>query len=82
MAKYTSVAVQTVAANQNVQFDNVIPCTKRYITHADGTGAFILNGVTNQCYARYRVSFGGMMDGASEKERDAYRRLREEMRGA
>ncbi len=25
---------------------------------------------------------GGMMDGASEKERDAYRRLREEMRGA
>ena len=29
------------------------------ITHRDGSGLINLRGLTNQCRARYRVSFGG-----------------------
>ena len=52
-------AVQTVNANQNVLFtDTVIPgnCS---IMHRDGSGLVTLRGVTNQCRARYKVTFGG-----------------------
>ena len=59
MAEYTSVALQTVAAGQNVLFlESPIPCRKSYVTHRTGQGVFRLRGITNQCYARYKVSFG------------------------
>lgn len=58
MAKYTAVAAQTVAAGQSAVFDTVNACTRRNIYHTDGTGTFALRGVTNQCFARYLVSFG------------------------
>ena len=59
MAEYTAVALQTVAAGQNVIFtESPIPCTRSYVTHRNGSGVFRLRGVTNQCFARYKVSFG------------------------
>lgn len=54
----TANAIQTVAAGANVLFtDTVVPgnCS---ILHRDGSGLVTLRGLTNQCRARFRVSFG------------------------
>lgn len=57
--EYTANAVQTVAAGQNVLFtDEPICCNRGYVIHRDGSGVVTLRGITNQCRARYRVSFG------------------------
>ena len=52
-------ALQTVAANQNVYFTDVVTCGNCAITHRDDSGLVSLKGLTNQCRARYKVSFGG-----------------------
>lgn len=52
-------ALQTVAANQNVYFTDTVTCGNCAITHRDDSGLVTLKGLTNQCRARYRVSFGG-----------------------
>ena len=52
-------ALQTVAANQNVYFTDEVTCGNCAITHRDDSGLVTLKGVTNQCRARYKVSFGG-----------------------
>ena len=53
-------ALQTVAANQNVYFtDTVIGGCNPSITHRDDSGLVNLRGITNQCRARFRISFGG-----------------------
>ena len=55
----TANAIQTVAEGANVLFtDTVVPgnCS---IMHRDGSGLVTLRGLTNQCRARFRVSFGG-----------------------
>ena len=52
-------ALQTVPANQNVYFTDTVICGNCAITHRDDSGLVNLKGVTNQCRARYRVSFGG-----------------------
>ena len=55
----TANLLQTVAVNQNVLFtDPVVPgnCS---IVHRDGSGLVTMRGITNQCRARFRVSFGG-----------------------
>ena len=54
-----AVATQTVAENQNVLFTDSITCGNCSITHRDGSGIVTLRGTTNQCRARYKVSFGG-----------------------
>ena len=60
MAEYVNSALQVVAENANVVFaDDPIPCTKGYVAHRAGSGLFTLRGVTNQCRALYKVSFGG-----------------------
>lgn len=59
MAEYTAVALQTVAAGQNVIFTETPVCGGRYITHREASGIVTLRGITNQCRARYKVSFGG-----------------------
>lgn len=60
MAEYTAGAVQTVAAGQNVIFtDAPVPCNRGYIDHRAGSGLFTLRGITNQCRARYKVTYGG-----------------------
>lgn len=59
MAEYTAPLLQEVAAGQNVQFtDTVVRCTKGYVQHREGSGIFTLRGITNGCFARYRIQFG------------------------
>lgn len=52
-------ALQTVEANQNVLFTNDVINGNCSIIHRDGSGLVTLRGVTNQCRARFKVSFGG-----------------------
>lgn len=59
MAEYTSVAAQTVAAGQNVLFTATPVAGGCAIVHREGAGIVTLRGITQQCRARYRVSFGG-----------------------
>jgi hypothetical protein len=53
-----AVALQTVQANQSVYFTDTTVCGGPSITHRDGSGLVTLRGLTNQCRARYKVSFG------------------------
>lgn len=59
MAEYLANAVQNVALNNPVLFTASIPCTKGYVYHEDETGVFILRGCTQNCFARYSVTFNG-----------------------
>ena len=59
MAEYLANAVQEVALNDPILFSASIPCTKGYIYHEDETGIFILRGITNNCFARYQVTYNG-----------------------
>ena len=52
-------ALQTVQANQNVYFTDTVICGNASMTHRDDSGLVTLRGVTNQCRARFKVSFGG-----------------------
>lgn len=51
--------LQTVAANANVLFTDTVTGGNCSIVHRDDSGLITLRGITNQCRARYRVSFGG-----------------------
>lgn len=51
-------ALQTVPANQNVYFTDTVICGNCAITHRDDSGLVTLRGLTNQCRARFKVSFG------------------------
>ena len=56
----TANAVQTVAPNQNVLFtDTPVVSGCCSIIHREGSGLTTLRGITNQCRARYKVTFGG-----------------------
>lgn len=59
MAEYLANPVQSVALNAPVLFSASIPCNKGYIYHEDETGIFVLRGITNNCFARYQVTFNG-----------------------
>lgn len=59
MAEYLANAVQNVSLNSPVLFTASIPCNKGYVYHEDETGIFILKGCTNNCFARYQVTFNG-----------------------
>jgi hypothetical protein len=52
-------ALQTVEVNQNVLFTDTVVCGNCSMNHRDGSGLISIKGNTNQCRARYRVSFGG-----------------------
>lgn len=58
MAEYTYNALQTVAAGQNVLLNETPVGGSGCINHRDGSGIVTLRGITNQCRARYKVSFG------------------------
>ena len=58
MAEYTGSALQTGAAGQNVLLTETPVCGSNCINHRDGSGIVTLRGITNQCRARYKVSFG------------------------
>ena len=55
----TANAIQTVAANANVLFTDTVIGGNCSILHRDGSGLVTLRGLTEQCRARFRVSFGG-----------------------
>lgn len=59
MAEYLANSIQSVALNSPVLFTASIPCNKGYVYHEDETGIFILRGCTNNCFARYQVTFNG-----------------------
>ena len=61
MAEFTSIAAQTVAAGQNVLLTETPVRGNNCIVHREGAGIVTLRGMTNQCFARYKVSFGGNM---------------------
>ena len=55
----TANAIQTVEANANVIFTETAICGNCSMMHREGSGLITLRGLTNQCRARFRVSFGG-----------------------
>ena len=59
MAEYLANAVQAVALNNPVLFTASIPCNRGCVFHEDETGIFTLRGITNNCFARYQVTFNG-----------------------
>ena len=59
MAEYLANAVQSVSLNSPIIFNASIPCNKGFVYHEDETGIFTLCGKTNNCFARYQVTFNG-----------------------
>lgn len=59
MAEYLGTQAQLVSLNQPIEFSASIPCTKGYVYHEDGTGIFTLRGITNNCFARYQLTYNG-----------------------
>lgn len=56
----TANALQTVSSGSNVLFtETPVNSCRGDITHREGSGIINLRGITNQCRARYKVSFGG-----------------------
>ena len=54
----TANELQTVLENQNVQFTDTVVPGKACTMHRPGSGLVSLKGLTNQCRARFKVSFG------------------------
>jgi hypothetical protein len=52
-------ALQLVGENQNVLFTDDVTCGNCSIMHRPGSGLVTLRGVTDQCRARFKVTFGG-----------------------
>lgn len=59
MAEFTNNPVQLVQPNQQIALNTVIGCPKGYVFHRNGSGIVTLRGVTNNCFARYQVTFNG-----------------------
>lgn len=58
MAEFTNAALQNVAVGQNVLLTETPVRGSNCIVHRDSSGIVTLRGITNQCKARYKVSFG------------------------
>ena len=54
----TANTLQTVAPNGVVVFTNTASVGGPAIIHREGSGLVTLRGLTNQCRARFRVTFG------------------------
>lgn len=59
MAEFTSTTTQTVAAGQNLPLTETAIKGTNCINHRAGAGNVTLRGLTNQCKALFKVSFGG-----------------------
>lgn len=59
MAEFTSTTIQTVAAGQNLPLTETAIKGSNCISHRAGAGNVTLRGLTNQCKALFKVSFGG-----------------------
>ena len=58
MAEFTNSTTALVAAGQNVPLTETAVAGNCSIVHREGAGIVTLRGLTNQCRARYKVSFG------------------------
>lgn len=59
MAEFTYNPIQIVQPNQPVLLNTTIGCPKGYVLHREGSGIVTLRGITNNCFARYQVTFNG-----------------------
>lgn len=59
MAEFTGIAIQTVAQGEDVSFTETPVCATKCILHRQGSGIVKLRGLTNQCRARFLVSYSG-----------------------
>ncbi len=62
MAEYLANAPQNVALNGPILFTASIPCNSGCVYHEDETGIFILKGKTDNCFARYQLTFNGNIE--------------------
>lgn len=58
MAEYVNNNTVSVLAGQNLPLTETAVAGKSCVVHRDGAGVVTLRGITNQCKARYKVSFG------------------------
>lgn len=58
MAEYIANALQLVNENQNVLFTDTVVCGNDSIVHREGSGLVTMRGITSQCRARFKVTFG------------------------
>lgn len=60
MAEYIqATAAQNVPFGQNLLLVDSIRCPNGYVIHRNGSGILTLRGITNNCFARYQVTFNG-----------------------
>lgn len=59
MAEFSNSNIVTVAAGQNLPLTETAVSGPACIVHREGAGIVSLRGLTNQCRARFKVSFGG-----------------------
>lgn len=59
MAEFTYNPVQRVQPNQPILLNTTIGCPKGYVLHREGSGIVTLRGITDNCFARYQVTFNG-----------------------
>ena len=59
MAEFTGITLQTVASGEDVALTETPVSGSKCIVHRHGSGIVKLRGITNQCRARFLVSFSG-----------------------
>lgn len=59
MSEFTANALQTVLQGEDVAFTDTPVCGTKCIVHRQGSGVVKLRGITNQCKARFLVSYSG-----------------------
>lgn len=59
MAEFTNSNIVEIAAGQNVPLTETAVNSKPCIAHRHGAGILTLRGLTNQCRALFKVSYGG-----------------------
>ena len=55
----TANSVQIVATGQNILYTDTVVAGNQCILHREGSGIVKLRGLTNQCRARFKITFNG-----------------------
>lgn len=59
MAEFSNSSIALVSSGQNVPLTETAVNSKPCIVHRAGAGLVTLRGLTNQCRALYKISYGG-----------------------
>lgn len=59
LAEFTNSNIVAVASGQNVPLTETAVNSKPCIVHREGSGLVTLRGLTNQCRAVFKISYGG-----------------------